>query len=271
MISKRPVNYDLNIGYACNAACRYCNRLIDEFRLPNASMTIAQVGTAIERWKAAGVTIKKLKVSGGEPSLHPDLVPIVQLLLDSGIVQTVWVLSNGIKQDLPKLPRGARYRVDPILDPKDGWKNHQPFLISPADVGIEADGSECSTRRMCGRGVEAFGFSQCGIAGALGHLLGIDPYHEKPVLHISHPEICKHCLYSLPDAKQKELQRKCPPGGKWPDGSTFGDSTIDYPTPTFKAALERRKTQPTFFARGLDDDVQVPSTQRADGQHLQGE
>jgi len=143
------INLDLNIQYACNAACDFCNRLIDVFRIPDGSMTIDQVKQAIKEWKANDIHIKKLKISGGEPSLHPDIIEIVQLLLDSNIADRIWVLSNGLKKDMQKLPRGARWKVDPILDPKDGWKNHQPFLISPDDLGIRSDncGITCSTMR----------------------------------------------------------------------------------------------------------------------------
>jgi hypothetical protein len=247
------VNYDLNVQYICSARCGFCNRGLDLFTIPNGAMTIDQVKIVIEKWRKAEIFIKKLKISGGEPSLHKDLVEIVQLLLDSGIVGTVWVLSNGIKKDLPKLPRGARWKVDPIvLSPKQGWKNHQPFLVSPDDYEIRSDncGKTCSTVKHCGHGVEAFGFSQCGVAGFLGHLLGIDPYSEEPVLELDE-RLCKHCIYHIPDAEQKKLQRKCPTS-RWPDGSVTHGEGIEHPSPTFKKALKQYREKPTTYARAFE-------------------
>lgn len=247
------VNYDVNVGMNCNASCHFCNRLIDLFRIPNSQMTVEQIASVIEQWKEHGVVVKKLKISGGEPSLNPNLVQICQMFLESGIVEVLWVLTNGIKDNLPSLPRGARYKKDPIIEGTDYQKNHQPFLISPDDLGIRSEncGTSCSTMRNCGRGVDAFGFTFCGIAGALGHVLGIDPYSDEPVLRPPSDEICKHCLYSLDDEEQKRLQRKAPIS-RWPDGTVHYGAGVEYPTHTFREALEKYKKEPTRYPRRLE-------------------
>jgi hypothetical protein len=156
-------------------------------------------------------------------------------------ISKIKVLTNGIAER-PSLPTGARWVVDPILPGNTEYKDHQPFLMSPADYGIESPylGKSCTTANVCGSVFEAFGFSFCGLAGALGRLLKINPYSEEPTRKLN-PDICKHCIYSLGRRERRELEDRSE-RTFIRRGETHGGGDLPYPSPTWKAAIEEYKT-----------------------------
>ncbi len=107
------------------------------------------------------------------------------------------MFSNG-KMDRPR-GRGWRYRTNTSDSKK--LKFFRPSRLSPLDLNPEYEvrrgvNGDCSIQGGCGRLFDAHGFAPCIFSGAIGRLLGIDPYSAQPVLR-GNPEICKHCPYSM--------------------------------------------------------------------------
>jgi hypothetical protein len=185
--------------------------------------------------------------------LNKRLQKVIDMCLASGFIQKVSVLSNGLKVRF-KMPPKARWAVDPILEGNDEYKDHQPFLISPDDYGVRSEncGKKCLTAKVCGSSFDAFGFSFCGIAGAMGHLLKINPYSSEPTRELDE-RICKHCIYSLSQEEEQELQNRC--NRKFMRyGEECGGGDDEYPSPTFKKAIEEYKKNPTRFPRAFEDE-----------------
>lgn len=85
---------DVMVGHACELRCRSCTNGIG--LLP---MTLFPV-TAIERDIELAASVLHADVAvvlGGEPLMHPDLLRLMRSTRDSGIADSVRVLTNGIR------------------------------------------------------------------------------------------------------------------------------------------------------------------------------
>lgn len=70
----------LIVTHQCNLNCSYC---IDQRRGAAEMITLANVEKAITF--AAGNGIKDILITGGEPTLHPDIVKIAKIIHDSSL------------------------------------------------------------------------------------------------------------------------------------------------------------------------------------------
>lgn len=191
---------EINATYLCNAVCRSCNRLVGLVDLPDSDMTPDQLTTALANWNVEQP--RRFKVSGGEPLVNPRLRGLVLAahIWRGGPTQIASVVhTNGVLRRF-RLPVGWSWKRSKLDD-----KLHDPFLVSPADVGLEGEMlRRCGAMRQCGHGLDAYGYAACGVIGPLARLLRVDPYADEPVT-IMHPEVCRHCVYALPLARQYEV------------------------------------------------------------------
>jgi hypothetical protein len=234
-------NFEFEITYRCNTVCQYCNRLLGVIDLSDSDLTIAQTHRICDLLIAKGWTPEKIKLSGGEPRMNPQLSEIRDIIETRLNPRTIWTLSNDTPE-LTSLPypqdEGHKWHTNPL--PK---QNHDPFLISPVDAGMteHQDIPRCKIRRICGRAVDAYGFTFCPVAPMLGRLLRINPYSPEPYNEQDH-RICKHCPDSLPEEQRKELYQIAIKG--------------QYPSMTFREGLRQYKESPYTFPR-LEADNHV--------------
>lgn len=193
----KGIRFGIAPTYRCNLNCRYCNRGVDKHPWQDADLSVEDVEQAGDMVKSAGIKVNKVRVTGGEPTLHPQLKEICDAISERwGIIRWTHVLTNGTTVKTRPRDIKAKYSAD---RPTDKSKFHRPFSISPDDLGLRGDyGTKwpCEQQTGCGRLFDGFGFSFCVLAGHLGRLLRIDPYSRTPVLQ-GDPRICKHCLFSL--------------------------------------------------------------------------
>ncbi len=223
---------EINTTYECNATCRWCNRLVGVADIPG-EITPEQLRRAIDTLNEQRVKVTLVTLAGGEPFLNPHYQGLLDELPRLKWLRLVRCLTNAVDTERQKqytFPNVEHitYRWVPApLDDHTGKDKHTPFLISPADLNIQASGEHCSVRGYCGRGLDAFGFSMCGVAGVLGRLLQINPYDPvDPVIDYD-DNICRHCIYGLPRAKQREIIEQ----------TKTGD--IKHPTQTYREGLRQ--------------------------------
>ena len=190
----RPVRFGISLTYRCNATCSGCNRYLDVAAWPGSDLEPEDLELGYQRVMEAGIKIKKVRITGGEPLLHPEFSKCLEMIgrtWNSRYGGRTVVFTNG----LIKLPpvNGWRYNVSGVGTEKD---SHMLFpMVSPADLGRQPDcdsGRLCRRQHGCGRLFDAFGFSFCILAGPIGRMLGIDPYAGRPVLDMQ-KDICEHC------------------------------------------------------------------------------
>lgn len=93
----------------CNLRCRACAYLSPV--MPAATVPPAEIQrdlSALARYFHAS----EVRVLGGEPLLHPELIPVLQVIRASGVSDTVRVITNGLL--LPRIPAAFWSLIDEV-------------------------------------------------------------------------------------------------------------------------------------------------------------
>ena len=88
----------INVTYRCNNHCVFCavgNRLPED-------QTLDHIKEVLDRYAAAGVEL--LDLDGGEPTLHPDLLEIIEYAQQVGF-RTINITTNGRRLAYPEFAR----------------------------------------------------------------------------------------------------------------------------------------------------------------------
>lgn len=233
---RRSHRFEINATHACNAVCKWCNRLVGVVDVPDSDVTPRQIDKMVDVMKRTHFRTHRVKISGGEPAENPHLPEIIWKVSEK-ITSNILVLTNGTEPERRKaikLPEGAKW----IRSPLDR-KRHDPFLISPMDLGFRSTlplNKKCETMSRCGTVFDYGGFAMCGVASTLGRVLRVDPYSDKPVLDRT-ADICNHCIYSLPWDVQEKVHQ------------LVYEKKITNPSPTFRKMLRIFREKPFLFAR----------------------
>ena len=232
----------INLTYRCNLHCKFCYQMFDVLPAGDetSDMSEEDLAVAAERMGERGLRVAAIKVSGGEPMLHPRLESLCEAIKahwgkDMGLrVYTSGAVSRVFKKCGIMVTHNRIF----VHRPASKAVLHRPMLISPADHGLEPIlGPErpCGFQLRCGRNLDAYGFAPCQLAWARARLFGVDPYDRHPVL-VGMRELCRHCLHSLGRSTRARLENAALAG------------EIDYPSPTYRKAIERCRNEgfPTF-------------------------
>jgi hypothetical protein len=92
----------IEVNTACNLDCPVC--FADSGHQPDGySLTREQVASMIDTFVRAEGAPEVLQLSGGEPTIHPEIIDFVAMAKERGI-RAVWINTNGIR-----LARDARF------------------------------------------------------------------------------------------------------------------------------------------------------------------
>jgi|GEM_PF-544726 len=197
---------EIDITYRCNLKCFNCNRSCTQ--APSSDqMTISQIQRFLDESKKAEKYWRTIRISGGEPTLHPDFMEIVNLLTDyrnsSSPGTTIEVATNGYDPAagsfLLQVPEGIVVRNSK----KKGVQNldFSSVNIAPCDLPeykLADYSNACSIPKFSGIGLTPFGYYPCAVAGGIDRVFGFDlgiknlpPDHEEftDVLRI----LCRIC------------------------------------------------------------------------------
>ena len=239
-ITSLYIRYAIALTYNCNSACKYCNRFLDIFTWKDTDITLQDLELGWEAMKASGINLEKVRITGGEPLLHPNFEEYIKFIRDT------W--KNRSERKMPIFTNGTierpfiekcKYRIEPLSPEK--IECHTAPMISPLDLGLEptrgfvsgAENTYCHRQRSCGRLFDCHGFTFCIFAGAIGRLLGVDPYTPYPELD-GRIEICGHCPFSLGVPKCFRLAKQ------------VRDGKLEYPTKTYREAIQKVKDEGHF-------------------------
>ena len=168
---------EIDITYECNLHCRGCNRSCAQ--LPTKErMELADISRFVVESLDANWTWDRISILGGEPTLHPDFVTIIELikekLLDvSSSGTTLKVVSNGYtknsRRTLEYIERRFGIRVD-----RKSFKRGKEIeyfsefndapLDDPASDGFDFS-KGCWVMEYCGIGMNSKGFYACAVMG----------------------------------------------------------------------------------------------------------
>jgi cyclic pyranopterin phosphate synthase len=97
----RPVDYlRLSINRECNYACIYCDKEGYIASDRGQALSPDEAASIVRAFNETG-EIKKIKITGGEPLLHPDVVGVVRAISGIPTIAEVSMTTNGFH--LPRL------------------------------------------------------------------------------------------------------------------------------------------------------------------------
>lgn len=170
---------EIDITYLCNLHCLNCNRSVTQ--APEAlHMSLATVTDFVDRSLATGRRWRRIRVLGGEPTLHPEFQTVVRELLRYKACNPetiVEVVTNGhgprVAAALDALP--ADVMVDNSRKESPIQPNFGPFNLAPVDdPGFQGRAFEngCAVLEECGMGLTPQGYYPCAVAGGIDRIQG---------------------------------------------------------------------------------------------------
>lgn len=170
---------EIDITYLCNLHCLNCNRSVtqarDAYHLP-----LETVRKFVDDSIARNKQWRRIRVLGGEPTLHPQFQDIVNELLryrawrPSCIVE---VVTNGygsrVKRTLEAMPANVLIDNTEKEDPVQPYFG--PFNLAPVDdprYRFTDYVNGCAVMEECGMGLTPMGYYPCAVAGGIDRILG---------------------------------------------------------------------------------------------------
>jgi len=172
---------EIDITYDCNLRCANCNR--SSAQAPSKEcMTVAQIEKFVNESINKGIRWKLISLLGGDPTLHPDILTILNILLNYKVKYSpnmiLQVETNGtgdfVNSVIMKIPEGIT-----ISDTKKGLKGyrHTSFNVAPIDsvwYKTVDFSNGCTILKNCGMGLTLYGYYCCAIAGGIDRIFGFD-------------------------------------------------------------------------------------------------
>lgn len=172
--SRRSIEID--ITWDCNLRCYSCNRSCQQAPT-DEHMTVKQIRKFVdESWKS-NIHWEKIRVTGGEPTLHPDFFEILDVLLTSPHTQ-IEIVTNGHGSKVAAILS----RIPPAIDIENSHKqgiahDFMSFNVAPVDSPAYrfADfRNGCWIPSHCGIGLTPYGYYPCAVAGGIDRIVGFD-------------------------------------------------------------------------------------------------
>lgn len=177
----KHMNIELDLVDYCNMACNNCVRGCNlRGNIKRSSLSLKDIEDFIVQSIDLSIEWSTIRLVGGEPTLHPQLVCIAKMIKEEYIIKhspktTLNLYSNGIVEyaDLKKeLKKYVNMIVDWYVDDtgshkksKDNltYKHHYCVYIKPADIGVNyiKSTSKCTIPWNCGMGFTSRGYGIC--------------------------------------------------------------------------------------------------------------
>jgi hypothetical protein len=144
-------------------------------------MTVDQVRRFVDESLLASQRWEKIRVLGGEPTLHPEFDAILAELLRyrAAVPEVILeVATHGggdrVRAALARIPAGIRVEDTGKEGPEQPFGT---FNVAPVDRPDYADAdytNGCAVTEVCGVGVTPYGYYPCAVAGGIDRIMGYD-------------------------------------------------------------------------------------------------
>lgn len=180
--ARSRTSIEIDITYACDLQCSHCNRSCTQ--APSREhMGLGQIRRFVSESVRAATPWSRIRVLGGEPTLHPDLDAILATLLrykhEHAPGCRVMLVTNGhseaTRERLTRLP--PEVEIENTQKVTRDQPFHDLFNVAPVDVlqPGEADFTMgCPVASVCGMGLTPYGYYPCAVAGAIDRVMGLD-------------------------------------------------------------------------------------------------
>lgn len=172
---------EIDLTYECQLRCFNCNRSCRQAPTEE-KMTVGQIRKFIEESIADKIRWERIRLTGGEPALHPDIFEILKLLLEykksfspktdiQFVTNGAGAVINGILKQLP-----AEVRIINSAK-KSPFQLFSPFNLAPLDnrrYRAKDYSVGCVNYSKCGMGLTPFGYYCCAVAGGIDRIFGFN-------------------------------------------------------------------------------------------------
>lgn len=231
---------EIDITYDCNLKCLNCNRSCTQAPT-SEGMTLSQIKFFIEESIQHKKTWNLINLLGGEPTLHPDFLEIVTLLLEyinnHSSNTTLQVTSNGfgdfVQNRLQQLPSHPNLIID-YASFKDSKVTPYFSAFNQAPIDREDSSRQeydkgCWVTSYCGIGLNHMGYYPCSVAG------GIDRIFQK--------NLGKQSLSEVTESIAELLNEFCRYCGNF---SAYESNQGDFIPRSEKDTLQKSLISPTW-------------------------
>lgn len=172
---------EIDITYECNLKCINCNRSCTQAP-SNKEMPVSMIEAFIQQSVKKQMEWKRIRILGGEPTLHSRILDIINLLLDYQSVHNPKVrlvlgtnyYGKEVHQILKKIPENIIIKSTLKTSRVNLFR---PFNVAPVDTWFNRlSDYSCGCRIIadCGLGLTPSGYYMCAIAGGIDRIFQYD-------------------------------------------------------------------------------------------------
>jgi hypothetical protein len=171
---------EIDITYACNMSCFNCNRSIQQ--APTGEhMSMQQIEMFIHESKEKRIKWERIRLLGGEPTLHRHFFEILDLLRaykrefspDTRIEVTTNGHGKKVQQIIKQIP--ADIHINNTSKQSDIQPEFVTFNVAPLDQDKYRSAdfrNGCWIVDECGFGLSPSGYYPCAVAGSIDRIFG---------------------------------------------------------------------------------------------------
>jgi hypothetical protein len=194
-----PVNWQdliILLTYRCNLACGNCIAGCGKFPCEDGDIELAQIERLFQQADAIGWKWKRIWISGGEPTLHPQIIEIVKLLRGYQASQKfqMMMVTNGTNAEIRQAIIGLgnwhicgsdrtylkHLERDFVVNTQKttaGIPEHKTMYVAPMDVSSLAGRDfsvGCGILTECAPTFNKYGLYVCAGAPTIDRIAGFD-------------------------------------------------------------------------------------------------
>lgn len=132
----RSIEYlRISVTDRCNFRCQYCMPLEGLPWLPKSEiLRYEEIAEIVRQLSPMG--LKRIRITGGEPTIRPQLASLVRMLRDIGGIEDIALSTNGVK--LPELAQSLRDAgLDRVNISADSLRAERIVAIARRDLGFD--------------------------------------------------------------------------------------------------------------------------------------
>ena len=168
---------EIDITYRCNLKCINCNRSCAQAP-SDLEMSVADIAAFIDESVDRAIAWKRIRILGGEPTLHSRILDIIDLLIryrrdhnpQVKLVLGTNFKGSRVKRVLAKLPESIHIKSTLKTSPVNLFR---PFNMAPVDTVFNRFSDYtcgCRIIQECGLGVTPSGYYMCAVAGGIDRI-----------------------------------------------------------------------------------------------------
>jgi hypothetical protein len=204
---------EVQLLLACNWSCQACDQFSQFSRwswIKRGTMTLEQIDHFCQEMVEANAYFGRIRLVGGEPTLHPKFADIVAMLhsrlVVTGHIGLLEVITNGTGAAKLEPVKHLIHKVRTSGESAKQAAHTANLVATPASLGYK--GKRCGQPEHCGWSLSYYGFAPCSSAAGIMRLRDLMQPHQLVTLPTQRgtennwPELqklCDQCYHALHD------------------------------------------------------------------------